>query len=73
MTNTDEQKVRESTTCPGCGGAKDRGCVVCWSCFKYRADVVPFKYWENDTPEAGDLEAWLLAIGRPSLEAQAIL
>ncbi|MFH1921773.1 MAG: hypothetical protein ABIP48_18060 [Planctomycetota bacterium] len=70
-TDTMDRTVRASTKCPGCGKPKQVGCVVCWPCFKYRDN--PLKYFANDTPDAGDLVAWLKAIGRPSLEEQGIV
>lgn len=39
-----ESHLRALTTCCGCGGHKDTGCVVCWQCFKYREDITPLKY-----------------------------
>ena len=46
--------VRTLTTCPGCGGPKQLGCIVCWPCFKHRTDgVISFKYY------AGSLVDWL--------------
>lgn len=27
-------KARAATTCPACGIEKDKGLVVCWTCFK---------------------------------------
>lgn len=65
MPTIDYSQIRQSAVCPGCSGRKDLGCVVCWSCFK-RHGGIPFKYW------AGDLEAWLKAHGRPSLEEQGL-
>lgn len=66
-----DEQVRQSPVCPGCGKAKNVGCVVCWGCFKYRDN--PFKYFHNDTPEADDLAAWLKEISRPTLKEQGIL
>lgn len=63
-----ERQVRAASVCPGCGGKKDPGCVVCWRCFKYREDVTPFKY-----ADGVDLEEWLEQIGRPTLEEQGIV
>ena len=67
LTEFEEVKVRNHPVCPGCGQAKDLGCLVCWPCFKYRNDVEPFKYFE------GYLREWLHTIDRPTLEAQGIL
>ncbi len=72
LTRSEEHEVRNHPTCAGCGRPKDPGCLVCWPCFKYR-EVDCFKYWASDTPLAGNVRAWLEAIGRPSLEEQGIL
>jgi len=66
-----ECQVRATAVCPGCGKPKEAGCIVCWSCFKYREQSL--KYFQNDTPQAGDLEAWLASIGQPTLVEQGIL
>lgn len=54
-----EMQARQETTCRGCSGPKDVGCVVCWTCFKRLSPVngvEPFKY-------AGmELDQWLAAI-----------
>jgi hypothetical protein len=71
LTHAQESEVRAARVCPGCGGPKDPGCIVCWPCLKYRDQ--PFKYFQNDTPRAGDLELWLASIGRPTLTEQGIL
>lgn len=76
LTRSEEHEVRTCPRCCGCGREKERseqtiGGLLCWTCFKYRPDC--FKYWVNDTPQAGNLRAWLAAIGRPSLEEQGIL
>ena len=39
-----ESHLRQLTTCCGCGGSKEVGCVVCWNCFKHRTDITPLKY-----------------------------
>jgi hypothetical protein len=44
---------RESLLCFGCGREKAVGLTVCWSCFKYREDITPLKYW------TGGLRSWL--------------
>ncbi len=38
-----EDQARASSVCCGCDHAKDRGCVVCWHCFKRCAR--PLKYF----------------------------
>ena len=48
-----DNHVRALQTCPGCGKAKQAGCVVCWDCFKYRTDITPLKYFD------GSLADWL--------------
>ena len=48
-----ETQARAETVCRGCGGEKEAGLIVCWPCFKYREDVVPFKYFD------GTLSQWL--------------
>ena len=48
-----EEHVRTETICRGCGEAKEAGLIVCWICFKYREDIVPFKYF------GGTLAEWL--------------
>src|SRR5574337_1530052 len=30
----EETKARAATTCPACGIEKDKGLLVCWTCFK---------------------------------------
>ncbi len=45
--------VRGLSICPGCGGPKSGGCLVCWDCFKYRLDITPLKYY------GGSLADWL--------------
>ena len=67
LTREEDHRERMATVCPGCGGAKDPGCTVCWGCFKYRKDVTP-KKWSGTT-----LRQWLQEIGRPTLEEQRIL
>ena len=47
LTNSKAQ-ARTETVCRGCGGEKEAGLIVCWPCFKYREDVVPFKYFDGD-------------------------
>ena len=42
-----EEQARTETVCRGCGGEKGTGLIVCWPCFKYRDDVVPFKYFDG--------------------------
>ena len=42
--------------CRGCGGVKELGLIVCWPCFKYRDDIVPFKYF------GGTLSEWLARV-----------
>jgi len=49
-------KARNLDICVGCGEPKSIGCIVCWECFKYRQDVVPYKY-ANKT-----LAEWLQTI-----------
>ena len=46
-----EEQARTETVCRGCGGEKDTGLVVCWSCFKYRDDIVPLKYFDGTFSE----------------------
>lgn len=48
-----EKEIREEIICRGCGGKKDKGLIVCWNCFKYKKDIIPFKYFE------GDFREWL--------------
>lgn len=37
-------KARQIDVCPGCGEPKGKGLIVCWDCFKYRKDILPYKY-----------------------------
>ena len=53
-----EKEIREETICRGCGRIKDKGLIVCWYCFKYRKDIVPWKYFE------GTFANWLNSFGR---------
>lgn len=40
-----EGEARALDICPACGSAKGMsGLVVCWGCFKHRADIEPLKY-----------------------------
>ena len=48
-----EEQARTEAFCRGCGGEKEAGLIVCWPCFKYRDDIVPFKYFD------GTFEEWL--------------
>lgn len=48
-----ENKYRAMSACAGCKKSKEIGLVVCWDCFKYRDDVIPFKYHN------GSIESWL--------------
>lgn len=48
------QEARKSPTCLGCDGPKGQGCIVCWNCWKYRRDIVPFKAYVG-----GTLREWL--------------
>jgi hypothetical protein len=56
-----ESDARLSQICPGCDKPKGLELVVCWDCFKYRADVTPFKYFEGK--EDDPLKEWLEYIG----------
>lgn len=47
------QAARRETNCRGCGNEKSLGMIVCWTCFKYRDDVIPYKYFD------GTLQDWL--------------
>lgn len=53
-----EQDIRESGTCPGRDKIKSVMALLCWDCFKYRKDILPFKYFN------GDLKEWLKLLGR---------
>jgi hypothetical protein len=48
------EAARADPVCLGCNGYKPHRCIVCWSCWKYRKDVVPFKYYTG-----GTLREWL--------------
>ena len=48
-----EEQARTETLCRGCGGEKEIGLIVCWPCFKYREDIVPFQDF------GGPLSEWL--------------
>jgi hypothetical protein len=48
-----EEQARTETFCRGCGGEKEDGLIVCWPCFKYREDIVPYKEFN------GTFEEWL--------------
>jgi hypothetical protein len=52
-----EEEARLSHICPGCGQSKELDLVVCWTCFKYRKDKVPFKYYDANT--SNPLQEWL--------------
>jgi len=47
-----EATARTETICCGCGAPKEPGLIVRWHCFKYRDDIVPFKYFD------GSLAKW---------------
>ena len=51
-----EARARTETVCRGCNGEKGTGLIVCWPCFKYREDIVPFKYFD------GTLSEWLQTV-----------
>lgn len=53
-----EEEIRRETICRGCGKEKGEGQIVCWQCFKYRKDIVPYKYFE------GTFVEWLNSFGR---------
>ena len=46
-------QARTETFCRGCGGGKSVGLIVCWTCFSYREDAVPFREFR------GTLLQWL--------------
>ena len=46
-----EATARTETICHGCGDPKELELVVCWHCFKYRDDIVPFKYFDSTLAE----------------------
>jgi len=51
-----ETIARTETVCRGCNEPKATGLIVCWPCFKYREDIVPFKYFD------GTLSEWLQTV-----------
>jgi hypothetical protein len=51
------EAARDNLICLGCNGPKPPRCIVCWNCWKYRKDVVPFKYYAG-----GTLREWLASI-----------
>lgn len=55
LSNDGEAAARNLNQCPGCGGEKQRGCVVCWPCFKHRTDVTPLKYFDGSLLEWIDM------------------
>jgi len=55
---TFQDLARDLIYCPACGYCKDQALVVCWDCFKYRKDIVPWKYFD------GDFADWLRTIPR---------
>ena len=46
--------ARSSPSCLGCSQTKVKGLVVCWDCFKYTLNKIPFKNYY------GDIKQWLL-------------
>ena len=46
-----EVEARQKAKCI-CGADKTPGAIVCWTCFKYRNDLMPLKYYP------GTFEAW---------------
>jgi hypothetical protein len=60
-----EEVARTETVCRGCGDEKELGLVVCWPCFKYREDVVTFKYFD------GTLTEWLRTLPKSTPDAPA--
>jgi hypothetical protein len=48
-----EEQARTETVCRGCGRPKELDQVVCWNCFKFREDVIPFQDFD------GTLAEWL--------------
>lgn len=53
VNSVSDETIRNAENCLGCGKEKARGLVVCWVCFKYRKDIMPFKYFN------GGLADWL--------------
>ena len=51
-----EERARTETVCRGCNGEKGTGLIVCWPCFTYREDTVPFKDFD------GTLSQWLQTV-----------
>ncbi len=51
------QQARLSRICPACDKPKELELIVCWTCFKYREDVIPFKYYEGNSLDP--LQEWL--------------
>jgi hypothetical protein len=51
-----EERARTETVCRGCNGEKETGLIVCWACFTYREDIVPFKDFD------GTLSLWLQSV-----------
>ena len=49
-------ELEERARCRSCNGEKETGLIVCWPCFKYREDIVPFKYFD------GTLSQWLQTV-----------
>lgn len=50
-----ELTFRNSITCPGCAKQKDKGLVVCWTCFKNDNPKPALKWFD------GTLLEWLKA------------
>lgn len=48
-----EREIRKSIICLGCNATKETGTMTCWNCFKYRTDIIPYKYF------TGTFDQWL--------------
>lgn len=53
LDDINEDGEREKTVCIGCGEPKDKGLIVCWSCFKYvdnpfKESSLPLKEWVKE-------------------------
>ena len=55
-----ERIARSESTCRGCGGPKEVGLIVCWTCFKYHPTdpMGGYKYFPSC-----DLNEWLESVG----------
>lgn len=54
-----DKHLRSQDMCRACGGGKDKAGLLCWDCFKHRADITPWKYYRKS------LHEWFASLPEP--------